>query len=216
MIRKLGPLPFNLYYVKGKNLVLTDFLSRIKSDDSDPNEVLPISFVDMQMAEQPPDYHLRIRTRSGAKCEGATVPPIHGFDKTLDPYKKPEHQPSQPAATPLAVPTCPVPTPQHGPVACKPTPAMMASRKLVGRSIKMLNKPRAPAKSLPPPPTAPLIPQFYPLNPNTPVPQFQNPPTAPPATVPIAMPQPVQDLLPYPHPHDQPLQLLVDPPHPQS
>ena len=49
LIRKLGPLPFNLYYVKGKDLILTDFLSQIKSDDSDPSEVLPISFVDMQM-----------------------------------------------------------------------------------------------------------------------------------------------------------------------
>ena len=33
LIRKLGPLPFNLYYVKGKDLILTDFLSWIKSDD---------------------------------------------------------------------------------------------------------------------------------------------------------------------------------------
>ena len=52
LLGKLGPLPFNLYYVNGKDLILTDFLSRIKSDDSDPNEVLPISFIDMQMTKQ--------------------------------------------------------------------------------------------------------------------------------------------------------------------
>ena len=78
-IRKLSPIPFNLYYVKGKDLILTDFLSRIKSDASDPNEVLPISFVDMEMTHNrtppllgsaraaPSHYSLDIRTRSAAK-----------------------------------------------------------------------------------------------------------------------------------------------------
>ena len=37
LIRKLSPLPFTLYYVKGKDLILADFLSRIPSDKSDPN-----------------------------------------------------------------------------------------------------------------------------------------------------------------------------------
>ena len=92
LIRKLGPLPFNLYYVKGKDLILTDFLSWIKSNDSDPSEVLPISFVDMQMTEPLPDYTLQVCTRSGVKCEGATVPPVHGIEEVLDPHKKPEHQ----------------------------------------------------------------------------------------------------------------------------
>ena len=35
---------FNLYYLKGKDMVLRDFLSRQKHDDSDPHEVIPISF----------------------------------------------------------------------------------------------------------------------------------------------------------------------------
>ena len=87
LIRKLGPLPFNLYYVKGKDLVLTDFLSWIRSDDSDPSKVLPISFVDMQMMDPPPEYKFQIRTCSSAKCEGATVPPVHGIEKGLDPHK---------------------------------------------------------------------------------------------------------------------------------
>ena len=33
LIHKLTPLHFNLYYVKGKDLILADFLSRIDSDD---------------------------------------------------------------------------------------------------------------------------------------------------------------------------------------
>ena len=35
---------FNLYYIKGKDKVLSDFLSRQKHDDSDPHEIIPISF----------------------------------------------------------------------------------------------------------------------------------------------------------------------------
>ena len=35
---------FNLYYIKGKDMVLSDFLSRQNSNDSNPHEIIPISF----------------------------------------------------------------------------------------------------------------------------------------------------------------------------
>ena len=35
---------FNLYYIKGKDMILSNFLSRQKHDDSNPNEIIPISF----------------------------------------------------------------------------------------------------------------------------------------------------------------------------
>ena len=35
---------FNLYYIKGKDMVLSDFLSRQNNDDSNPHEIIPISF----------------------------------------------------------------------------------------------------------------------------------------------------------------------------
>ena len=35
---------FNLYYIKGKDMILSDFLSRQKHDDSDPHDIIPISF----------------------------------------------------------------------------------------------------------------------------------------------------------------------------
>ena len=35
---------FNLYYIKGKDMVLSDLLSRQKTDDSNPHEIIPISF----------------------------------------------------------------------------------------------------------------------------------------------------------------------------
>ena len=144
LIRKLGPLPFNLYCVKGKDLILTDFLSQIKSDDSDPSEVLPISFVDMQMSSPLPDYTLQIHTRSGARRDGATVPPVHGIDKALDPHKKPEHQSPQPVAHQPPTLTGPYSTQSS---VRKPSPAVAASRKLVGCSIKMLNKTKLSPKA---------------------------------------------------------------------
>ena len=44
LIELLGPYSFNLYYIKGKDMVLNDFLSRQKMDRSDPHEIIPISF----------------------------------------------------------------------------------------------------------------------------------------------------------------------------
>ena len=35
---------YNLYYIKGKYMILNDFLSRQKVDDSNPCEIIPISF----------------------------------------------------------------------------------------------------------------------------------------------------------------------------
>ena len=44
LIELLSPYSFNLYYIKGKDMVLSDFLSRQKTDDSNPHEIIPISF----------------------------------------------------------------------------------------------------------------------------------------------------------------------------
>ena len=35
---------FNLYYMKGKDMILSDFLSRQKHNDSDPHAIILISF----------------------------------------------------------------------------------------------------------------------------------------------------------------------------
>ena len=34
---------FNLYYIKGKDMVLSDFLSRQNNDDTNPHEIITIS-----------------------------------------------------------------------------------------------------------------------------------------------------------------------------
>ena len=40
----LSPYSFNLYYIKCKDMILSDFLSRQIEDDSNPHEIIPISF----------------------------------------------------------------------------------------------------------------------------------------------------------------------------
>ena len=44
LLEVLGTYSFNLYYIKGKDMILSDFLSRQKIDNSDTNEIIPISF----------------------------------------------------------------------------------------------------------------------------------------------------------------------------
>ena len=40
----LSSCTFNIYYLKGKDTVLSDFLSRVEGDKSGPYEVIPVSF----------------------------------------------------------------------------------------------------------------------------------------------------------------------------
>ena len=40
----LSSYSFNLHYIKGKDMILSDFLSRQNVDDSNPHEIIPISF----------------------------------------------------------------------------------------------------------------------------------------------------------------------------
>ena len=44
LLEVLSSCSFNLYYIKGKDMVLNDVLSRQKVDDSNPHEIIPVSF----------------------------------------------------------------------------------------------------------------------------------------------------------------------------
>ena len=93
LIELLSPYSFNLYYIKGKDMVLSDVLSRQKTDSSDPHEIIPISFTlkglmgnhfysinTTNEARQPKPSKYLIQTRSQAKSGGIKVPEIHGVD----------------------------------------------------------------------------------------------------------------------------------------
>ena len=94
----LSAYSFNSYYIKGKNLILSDFLSRQKIGDGDTNEIIPISF-NMRSVLQDKYYSLdeekekfMVETRSQMKASEVQLPEVHGFRKRLDPHKIPEKQ----------------------------------------------------------------------------------------------------------------------------
>ena len=100
LIELLSPYSFNLYYIKGEDMVLSDFLSRQKTDDSNPHELIPISFtlksqVDNHFyqinneTDQPKTDEYLVQTRSQAKSSGIKILEIHGTNKGLDPHVKP-------------------------------------------------------------------------------------------------------------------------------
>ena len=44
LLEVLSSYSFNLYYIKGKDMILSDFLLRQNVNDSNPCEIIPISF----------------------------------------------------------------------------------------------------------------------------------------------------------------------------
>ena len=44
LLELISSYSFNLYYMKGKDMILSDFLSRQTHNMSDPHEVIPVSF----------------------------------------------------------------------------------------------------------------------------------------------------------------------------
>ena len=42
ILEVLNSYSFNLFYIKGKDKILSNFLSLKKHDDSDPHEIIPI------------------------------------------------------------------------------------------------------------------------------------------------------------------------------
>ena len=95
LLEVLSSYSFNLYYIKGKDMILSDFLSRQEGDDSDPREIIPISF-NLKTVLQDKYYSINntekylVQTRSQTKASGIQLPEVHGTKKKLDPHKVPE------------------------------------------------------------------------------------------------------------------------------
>ena len=121
LLELLSPYSFNLHYIKGKDMVLSDFLSRQKMDDSNPHELIPISF---SLRDQVSDYFYCIdneinlprkdkylvQTRSQVRSSGIRLLEIHGANKGLDPHIQPGKQKSFPIQTVnKGMPTHPIP-----------------------------------------------------------------------------------------------------------
>ena len=107
-------------------MVLSDFLSRQKTDDSNPYELIPISF---SLKDQVSNYFYRIdneiglpskdkylvQTRSQVRSSGIRLPEIHGANNGLDPHVQRGKQKSFPIQTiNKGMPTHPIPKPRIG------------------------------------------------------------------------------------------------------
>ena len=140
LIELLSPYSFNLYYIKGKDMVLSYFLSRQKTGDSNLHEIIAVSFTLKSLShkhfyqfnsttgisETETNKYL-IQTRSQVKSSGVKVLEINGINKGLNPHVKPESQrllpslptcstPSTNLAQPVdkGLPTQPIPKPRIG------------------------------------------------------------------------------------------------------
>ena len=94
LLERLAAYSFNLYYVKGKDMILADYLSRHRIRDHNPNDMIPISFY-LTRPEDPPDTYphlLPMQTCGSTRSSGTSLSPVHGADKQIDPHRKPEHQ----------------------------------------------------------------------------------------------------------------------------
>ena len=97
LLDRLSAYSFNLYYVKGRDMILSDYLNRHRQKDLDPSELIPISFCCLKVYRGFIDDKIGedifcIKTRSSAKASGEEVGEVHGANKPLDPSYKPEHQ----------------------------------------------------------------------------------------------------------------------------
>ena len=76
LLEILSSYSINLYYIKGKDVILSDFLSRQIEDDSDLHEIIPISFNMKEILKE--NYHNMVKdpymvhTRSQAITQANT------------------------------------------------------------------------------------------------------------------------------------------------
>ena len=95
LLEVLSAYLFNLYYMEGKDMILSDFLSRQRVDRSNPHEIIPISF-NMKAILKDKYYNVGnesrylVQTHSQMKDRGMKLPEVHGVDKGINPDKKPE------------------------------------------------------------------------------------------------------------------------------
>ena len=121
-------------------MVLSDFLSRQKMDNSNPHEIIPLSFTlksllgnhfyqidNMNAISQPETKKYLLQTRSQTNSSGIKIQEIHGMNKGLDPHVKPRRQRSLPTLPTHSIlpnsltqpvdkglPTYPIPKPRIG------------------------------------------------------------------------------------------------------
>ena len=98
LLELISSYSFNLYYIKGKDMTLSDYLPRQNNNNSNPYEIIPISF-NMHKVLQENYYNIDsylVQTRFQARPSGIKFPEVHGMRKNLDPNIKLEKQHANP------------------------------------------------------------------------------------------------------------------------
>ena len=79
LLEVLSSYSFNLYYIKGKDMILSDFLSRQIEDDSNLHEIIPISFNIWEILQESyhnmvtDTYKVQMRAQAKAQANAPTV-----------------------------------------------------------------------------------------------------------------------------------------------
>ena len=97
LLEVLSAYSFNMYCMKGKDMTLSDLLSRQMIDKRNLHEIIPISF-NMKAILKDRYYNVGnesryiVQTCSLAKDSGIKLPEVHSVDKGINPTIKPERQ----------------------------------------------------------------------------------------------------------------------------
>ena len=79
LLEIMSSYSFNLYYMKGKDIILSDFLSRQIEDDSDLHEIIPMSFNIREILQEnylnivKDTYMVQTRSQAKAQANAPTV-----------------------------------------------------------------------------------------------------------------------------------------------
>ena len=145
LLDRLSAYSFNLYYIKGRDLILSDYLSRHRQKDLDPSELIPISFCCLRVYRNLIDNRIGedifcIKMRSSAKLSGEDVGEVHGENKPLDPNYKPEHQ-SKSKLPSVTGKLSPIKTPRKSilKMPARPTPKVLTTPKSVKIQSETVN-----------------------------------------------------------------------------
>ena len=81
LIENLSEYKFDIYFLKGKEMHISDFLSRLLDDDDSPNEIIPIAFILQELEmDKFPDHLLYLKEEVDALPEQDNYVPYHEGD----------------------------------------------------------------------------------------------------------------------------------------
>ena len=91
LLEILSAYSFNLYYIKGKDMVLSDFLSRQHGNNSNPHEIIPISFNMGKILQQICQNFTKtflVQTRLQSETKNTKTPDTHSGVKSIRKVRK--------------------------------------------------------------------------------------------------------------------------------